>query len=107
MLTVFKDLRNSGQQVAIIGHFLLQPDKIQTVEDVDNAREQSKVYNSKADDDEKANRYTTEHVLDDADGNFPASSVVLPADLFEIIAAWANLPDSVKAGILAMVKVVS
>lgn len=30
--------------------------------------------------------------------------MTLPSDLVEVISVWANLPDSIKIGIVAMVK---
>jgi hypothetical protein len=38
-------------------------------------------------------------------GNPPAFSVILPPDLAQVVAAWPRLPEAVKKGMLAMVKV--
>ena len=107
LLAILKDLQDSGQQATIIGHFTIQHGHIQEVANVDNVDEQSKVGLPKADAGKNPNRYTTEHGLGDVDGSYSASSVMLLPDLLEITATWPNLPDSVKAGILAMVRVVS
>ena len=104
---ILKDLQDSGQQAAIIGHFNIQLGQIQEVVNIDNVCEQPKIGLLEAGAGKNPNRYTTEHGRDDADGSYPVSSMMLFPDLVEIIAAWSNLPDSVQAGILAMVKAVS
>jgi hypothetical protein len=106
-LAILKDLQDSGQQATIIGHFAIQLGHNQDVTNIDNVREQPETAVFVATDDGNRNIYTTEHGLDNVDGSDPASSWVLPLNLIEIIAAWPNLPDSVQAGISAMVKATS
>ena len=103
---ILKDLQDSGQQVAIIGHFTLQLGHIQDVTNVDNVREQSRIGLSETDAGKNPNRYITEHEQNGLDGNCPISSTALPSDLVEVIAAWSILPDSVKTGIMAMVRAI-
>jgi hypothetical protein len=52
-----------------------------------------------------ANRYTTEQEQNNKDDFYPVSaSAELPSDLLEVIDAWQNLPDSIRVGVVAMIK---
>ncbi len=91
----------------IIGHFNIQTGNFQEVTNANNVYEQSKIALSETDTGKNLNRYITEHDRDDAHVCYSVSSVALLPDVLEVIAAWFDLPDSVKAGILAMVKATS
>ena len=107
ILAIFKDLQDSGQQAAIIGHFSIETGIFQAVTNTDNVHEQPKTALPETDVGKNLNRYTTEHDRDDAHVCYSVSSVALLPDVLEVIAAWLDLPDSVKAGIVAMVKATS
>jgi hypothetical protein len=101
VLAVFKDLQDSGQQAAIIGHFTIQLGHIQEVANVDNVREPSKNNLSEAGEDKNPNRYITEHMRDNVDSFYTASRpIALLPDLLEAIDKWVALPNSTRTGIM-------
>ncbi len=104
ILSILKDLQDSGQEATITGHFRMEVGNFQEVTNSNNVHEQPKTNLSETDSGKNPNRYTTEHGRDDAHVCYSVSSVVLLPDVLEVIAAWLDLPDSVKAGIVAMVK---
>ncbi len=107
IFSILKDLQDSGQDATIIGHFSIQLGNSQEVTNIDNVHDRPKSGLSETDPGKNPNRYITEHDRDDAHVCYSVSSVVLLPDVLEVIAAWLDLPDSVKAGIVAMVKATS
>ncbi len=105
LLFILKDLQNSGKPAAIIGHFSIQTGKFQDVTNIKNVHEQTKASLSETDSGKNANRYTTEHGWDDVDVSV-STSVELHSDLIEVIDSWQNLPDSIGASIVTMVKAI-
>ncbi len=106
-MAISKELQDSGQQVEIIGHFSIQTGIFQKVTNINYVHEESETNLSKVDSGKKVNRYTTEHNRDDVNVYHPVSaSVKLYPDLLEVIDMWQNLPDSIRAGIAAMIKAI-
>jgi hypothetical protein len=104
ILAIFKDLQDSGQPAAIIGHFRIQTGNFQEVANIDNVHEQPETALSETDAGKNANRYTTEHNQDDVSARHSVSiSLELTPDLLEVIDRWQNLPDSMKTGLRAMI----
>jgi hypothetical protein len=70
---------------------------------IDNAREQPKTSLSKTDEVENPNRYTTEHGQNNLDA-FASSTLSL--ELVEIINMWPQLPDSIRNGVMAIIRTI-
>jgi hypothetical protein len=105
ILAIFKDLQDSGQPTAIIGHFSIQTGNFQEVTNIDNVHERTETALSETDEGKNTNRYTTEQEQNSEGDFYPVSgSAELQTDLLEVIDAWQNLPDSIRAGIVAIVK---
>ena len=104
ILSIFKELQDSGQPATISGHFRMEVGNFQEVTNFNDVHERPKTSLSETDAGKNPNRYITEHDRDDAHVCYSVSSVALLPDVLEVIAAWRDLPDSVKAGIVAMVK---
>jgi hypothetical protein len=105
ILFIFKDLQDSGQPAAIIGHFSLQLEDFQEIANIDDVHEQTKTALSETNAGKNANRYTTEQEQSSEGDFYPVSaSAELPPDLLEVIDAWQSLPVPIKLSIAAIVK---
>ena len=105
---ILKDLQDSGQQVTIIGQYALQLSQFQDVTESNNVRVLPDSDTFPTNESKNPNRYTTEHGRHDVDGFYATSQpVALPPDLLEVVDVWAALPDTLRAGIMAMVRTVA
>ncbi len=111
ILPILKDLQDSGQDATIIGHFSIQTGSFQKVTNIDNVNNRPKIRLSGVEGHQSLNRYITEQEQNTdripLEPSMTTYSGELPPDLVRVITIWSDLPESVKAGIIAMSEAVA